>query len=74
MIRKTNGWFIPISVHPICFGIGKITKRPTVVNDKIEIREMLNVSVLMDHDVVDGALMARFISNLSDNIKKGIEL
>ena len=74
MMGKANGWFIPISVHPVCFGIGKITKKPVVVNDKIEIREMLNMTVLLDHDVVDGAEMARFISNLSNNIEKGKEL
>ena len=74
MMGKANGWFIPISVHPVCFGIGKITKKPVVVNDKIEIREMLNMTVLLDHDVVDGAEMARFISKLSDNIEKGKEL
>ncbi len=35
---------------------------------------MLNITVLLDHDVVDGAQMARFISSLSDNIEKGKEL
>lgn len=74
MVGKVNGWFIPISVHPICFGIGKIAKKPCVLDDKIEIREILNISVLMDHDVIDGAQMARFISKLADNIEKGIEL
>lgn len=74
MIGRINGWFIPISVHPICFGIGKITKKPVVIDDKIEIREILNMSVLIDHDVVDGGLMARFISKLSDNIENGKEL
>lgn len=74
MIGNANGGFIPISVHAICFGIGKITPKPIVVNGKIEIREMLNITVLLDHDVVDGAQMARFISSLSDNIEKGKEL
>lgn len=74
MIGRADGWFIPISVHPICFGIGRISKKPTVVNDKIEIREMLKISILLDHDVVDGGEMARFISNLTDNLEKGMEL
>ncbi len=74
MIGKVNGWFIPIAVHPVCFGIGKITKKPAVVNDQIVIREMLNMTVLLDHDVVDGAMMARFISRLSGNIEEGKEL
>ena len=74
MIAKTDGWFIPISVHQICFGIGRVSKKPTVINDKIEIREMLKITVLLDHDVVDGGQMARFISNLSDNLEKGKEI
>jgi pyruvate/2-oxoglutarate dehydrogenase complex dihydrolipoamide acyltransferase (E2) component len=71
---KVNGWFIPISVHPICFGISSIVKKPSVVNDKIEIREMLKASILIDHDVIDGADMARFISDLSRNIETGLHL
>ena len=71
MIGRANGWFIPISVHPVCFGIGRITKKQIVTGEKIEIREILNVSVLLDHDVVDGAQMARFISDLSVNIENG---
>lgn len=74
MIGSANGWFIPISIHPICFGIGRIAKKPLVVNDKIEIREVLNMTVLLDHDVIDGAQMARFISKLSENIERGIGL
>jgi pyruvate/2-oxoglutarate dehydrogenase complex dihydrolipoamide acyltransferase (E2) component len=71
---NVNGWFIPASVHPVCFGIGKIAKKAVVVDDKIEIREMLNMTVLLDHDVIDGAPMARFISKLADNIEKGAGL
>jgi pyruvate/2-oxoglutarate dehydrogenase complex dihydrolipoamide acyltransferase (E2) component len=74
MIGNANGWFIPISVHPICFGIGKVSKKPVVVNDVIEIREILNLTVLLDHDVFDGGQMARFISKLSENVEKGVEL
>ncbi len=71
MIGKVNGWFIPISIHPVCFGISNITKKPVVIKDKIEIREIMNMTILIDHDVVDGADMARFISELSGNIEKG---
>lgn len=69
MIGNVNGWFVPISVHPICFGMGKITKKPQVINDQIVIREMMNMTILMDHDVVDGGMMARFISRLSEQLK-----
>lgn len=71
---KVNGWFIPISIHPICFGISSVVKKPVVIDDRIEIREVLNMSVLIDHDVIDGAQMARFIRDLSGNIENGFNL
>lgn len=74
MMGKVNGWFIPISVHPICFGISSIIKKPSVIDDRIEIREILNMSILFDHDVIDGAPMARFIIDLSKNIENGLNI
>ena len=74
MMGKINGWFIPFSVHPLCFGISSVVKKPVVVNDKIEIREMMNITVLLDHDVIDGAPMARFINKMVRNIENGILL
>lgn len=74
MMGKVNGWFIPISVHPICFGVSSIIKKPSVIDDRIEIREILNMSILIDHDVIDGAPMARFISDLSKNIEMGLNI
>lgn len=74
MIGNADGWFIPIAVHPVCFGIGRVSKKPVVIDDRIEIRELLKMTVLMDHDVADGGQMARFISKLADNIKNGTEL
>lgn len=74
MIGNVKGWFIPKSIHPICFGTSNLTKKPIIVNDKIEIREILNMTILLDHDVIDGAPMARFISKLCENLEKGIAL
>lgn len=74
MMGRVNGWFIPIAVHPLCFGISSITKKPVVRNNEIQIREILNMSVLLDHDVIDGADMARFISELSGSIEKALKL
>ena len=69
-----NGWFIPKSVHPICFGTGAIIKKPKVINDAVKIREILNMTVLLDHDVIDGGPMARFINALSKNVENAIDL
>jgi len=74
MMGDVKGWFIPISIHPVCFGVSSIVKQPSVVQDQVVIREMLKMSILMDHDVMDGAPMARFIAELSKNIEKGLNL
>ncbi len=74
MTGKINGWFIPISVHPVCFGISSILKKPVVIDNRVEIREIMNMSVLVDHDVIDGANIARFISELAKNIENGLKL
>jgi len=71
MMGKINGWFIHPSVHPVSFGIGSILKKPAVVDNEIQIREMLNVTALIDHDVMDGAPMVRFLKELTKNIEAG---
>ncbi len=74
MIGNINGWFLHRSVHPVSFGIGAIIKKPLVVNNTIQIREVMNVTVLLDHDVVDGAPMVRFIKDLTRQIESGTGL
>lgn len=74
MMGKVNGWFLHTSVHPLSFGIGSIIKKPGVVVNRIEIREFLHITVLLDHDVIDGAPMARFITKLAQNIESGFGL
>jgi len=74
MMGHVNGWFVPFSIHPVCFGLSTITKKPVVINDNIEIREILNMTVLLDHDVMDGAPMARLIRDLTKNVEKGLNL
>ena len=70
MFGKLRGWPIPTTYHPLAFGIGGITKKPGVIDDKVEIREYLAMTVLFNHDVVDGAPAARFISRLGELIEE----
>lgn len=74
MIGKINGWVIPVSVHPLCFAIGSIVKKPGVIKDKIEIREYLYVTVLFDHDIIDGAPAVRALSKLTKLVESGFGL
>jgi pyruvate/2-oxoglutarate dehydrogenase complex dihydrolipoamide acyltransferase (E2) component len=64
MMGKADGWFIPYSIHPLCFALGHTVKKPGIKKDKIGVREYLKMTVLIDHDVIDGAPALRFASRL----------
>ncbi|MBN2399662.1 MAG: 2-oxo acid dehydrogenase subunit E2 [Candidatus Aminicenantes bacterium] len=74
MMGRVNGWFVQTSVHPLSFGIGAITRKPVAAGDEIWIGEVLHMTVLLDHNAIDGAPMARFIKALTENIENGIGL
>jgi len=74
MMGKINGWFIHKTVHPISFGVGSVLRKPAVVNNEVKVREILNVTILIDHDVIDGAPMVRFINDLTRHIETGFYL
>jgi len=65
MVGSINGWFIHKSIHPLSFGIGSVIKKPIVIDEQVQIREILNMTVLLDHDVIDGAPMARLIKEIN---------
>ncbi|MFZ5644914.1 MAG: 2-oxo acid dehydrogenase subunit E2 [Bacillota bacterium] len=74
MMGKINGWVIPVSVHPLAFAVGSIIKKPGVIDDRIEIREYLYVTVSIDHDVIDGAPAVRALSKLTELVENGFGL
>lgn len=74
MAGKINGWVIPVGIHPLCFAVGSIVKKPGVVENRIEIREHLYMTVLIDHDIIDGAPAVRALSKLTQMIENGFGL
>lgn len=74
MMGRFRGWVIPIGVHPLIFGIGSIHMAPILIEGKIETREFLKVTMLVDHDVVDGAPAIRALSKLTRLIENGYGL
>ncbi len=71
-IGRLPGWFIPRAMHNLCFALGSIVKKPWVIGNKVEIRDVLHLTVLFDHDVVDGVPAAKFAARLVDRLQKGI--
>jgi pyruvate/2-oxoglutarate dehydrogenase complex dihydrolipoamide acyltransferase (E2) component len=75
MFGKLSGWAIPTNIgHSVSFALGGIKRKPEVIEDKIETREYLCLTVQFDHNIVDGAPAARFIARLSELVENAFGL
>lgn len=74
MFGDGGGWGVPLSYHTLDVTVGGIAAKPGVVGDHIAIREYLCVTLSFDHDVIDGAPAARFVSRLRELIESGYGL
>ncbi len=45
-------------------GVNKVVERPMVLNGKIVIRKMMNLSSSFDHRVIDGVIAAEFVQSI----------
>jgi pyruvate dehydrogenase E2 component (dihydrolipoamide acetyltransferase) len=61
----------PIVNYPevAILAIHKIAKRPVVVDDKIVIRDMMNLSLSVDHRLVDGYDAATFVAEMKSSLE-----
>jgi pyruvate dehydrogenase E2 component (dihydrolipoamide acetyltransferase) len=61
----------PIINHPevAILGVHKIARRPAVRGDSIVIRDLMNLSISVDHRVVDGYDAARFIAEIKATLE-----
>ena len=59
-------WGTPIINQPetAILGLGKVQKRPVVINDAIAIRPMAYLSLSFDHRVIDGATADQFMQEV----------
>jgi len=69
-IGKSSAWVIPTrSMIGLSFALGTITKKPWVHNNEVKVREILNLTVSLDHDVIDGAPARRFMQDLIKSLE-----
>jgi pyruvate/2-oxoglutarate dehydrogenase complex dihydrolipoamide acyltransferase (E2) component len=74
MIGHTRGWIVPFGMHPLCLALGTLNEQACVYQGEIQKREILHLTVLIDHDVIDGAPAARFVDDLVRKLEKGVGL
>lgn len=69
--KGVGGWGITPIIHGLGLIVGSTATKPAVVAGRIEPREILNLTVVFDHDVIDGAPAARFTRRLVELIESG---
>ena len=74
MFGKGSGWGIPTAAHTLDITLGGISEKPVVIGGRLETREYLNMTISMDHDIIDGAPATRFASSLKELIESGYGL
>lgn len=74
MFGNGGGWAIPFDYHTLDVAVGGIAEKPGVVDGNIAIREYLCVTLSFDHDIIDGAPAARFVSRFRELIASGYGL
>jgi pyruvate/2-oxoglutarate dehydrogenase complex dihydrolipoamide acyltransferase (E2) component len=55
MFGPGGGWGIPIAPPTLMITVGGIATKPRYVDGRLQPREMLDVTISVDHDLVDGA-------------------
>jgi pyruvate/2-oxoglutarate dehydrogenase complex dihydrolipoamide acyltransferase (E2) component len=65
------GWGISAGTHGLDLVVGGIARKLAEVDGRIESRQMLSLTIIFDHDVIDGAPAARFTRRLVELIESG---
>lgn len=69
-------FFAPIINPPesAILGVGRIVKKPAVINDKITVRSMMTLTLVFDHRIMDGAVAARFLQAVKKTLENPQDL
>lgn len=71
MFGPGGGWGIPVGPATLMITVGGIATKPRYVDHELLPRELLNLTISIDHQIVDGAQAARFARRLSELVEQG---
>jgi hypothetical protein len=74
MEGRGSGWGIAPAGQSMLLIVGGIARKPAVVEDSIQARDFLSLTVAFDDDVVDGAPPTRFVQRLVDLVESSYGL
>jgi pyruvate dehydrogenase E2 component (dihydrolipoamide acetyltransferase) len=55
--------------EPLIIGVGRLRRTPVVLDDRVEIRSTVTITLALDHRVIDGAIAGRFANALQHYIE-----
>ncbi len=59
------------TVYALTVVVGGMSKAPRIVAGEIQSRDILNLTITFDHNMVDGAPAARYVAHLREQIESG---
>jgi pyruvate/2-oxoglutarate dehydrogenase complex dihydrolipoamide acyltransferase (E2) component len=62
-------WGIGLPIHSVAMVMGGISEQPAAVRGKFVVREVLRLTISFNHDIVDGAPAASFVTRLTEEIE-----
>ena len=71
MAGRGGGWGLAPAGQSLLLVVGGIARKPAVIGERVEPRDILSLTVAFDHDIVDGAAAARFTHRLTELIESG---
>ncbi|MBN2156743.1 MAG: 2-oxo acid dehydrogenase subunit E2 [Candidatus Lokiarchaeota archaeon] len=69
--KNIAGWAIPFTSSTLNVAVGGMKSKPELVDGNLIDREFLNLTIQIDHTLVDGAPATRFVSRLVELVESG---
>ncbi len=73
-VKNLSGWAIPFADKTLNVAVGGIKERVTEIEGEFQTRKYLCMTFLVDHNLVDGAPAARFISRTIEHMENSFGL
>ena len=67
---------VPVIAYPqvAIFGIGRIAQKPVIKDNQIVIGNVMPISMSVDHRIVDGAEVSRFVNEVLGYLKEPMQM